>query len=150
MLTADGYHWEPQSLNSSKQFIRSPPVKPRKSPRDDHSMRTSSPRVVSGQSSHSQRPIKAIIRRIKCNQCDYESYCVSNFRRNLKIHSGENSNKSMWCILSYWQFEDSFEYTQWRIVKQMQSVWLYILRGRQLEETFENTQWRKVKQMLSV
>ena len=76
----------------------------------------------------------------QCNQCDYESSCESNFRRHLKIHTGEKSNKCNQCNYAssrIWQFEDSFENTQWRKVKQMQSVWLYILRGRQLEKTFE-------------
>ena len=51
------------------------------------------------------------------------------------------------CILSGKQFEDTFEETQWRKVKQMQPVWLCILWSKFIAETFENPQWRKVEQM---
>ena len=52
----------------------------------------------------------------------------------------------MWlCIFSCRQFEDTFENTHRRKVKQMQPMWLFILSGRQFEETFKNAQWRKVK-----
>ena len=51
------------------------------------------------------------------------------------------------CILLCNRFEETFENTQWRKVKQMQPVSLCILWCRQFEETFENPQWRKVKQM---
>ena len=51
------------------------------------------------------------------------------------------------CILWPKQFEDSFENPQWRKIKQMQPMWLCIFTGRRFEETFENTQWRKAKQM---
>ena len=50
------------------------------------------------------------------------------------------------CMLSYRQFEDTFENTQWRKVKQMQTVQSCIFRFKQFEETFEKTQWRKIDQ----
>ena len=54
----------------------------------------------------------------------------------------------MWfCILSFKQFEDTFENTQWRKAKQVQPMQLCIHSGRQFEDTFENTQWRKATQM---
>ena len=57
----------------------------------------------------------------------------------------------MWlCLFSGRPFEDTFEHAQWRKVEQMQQVWFYVLSGRQFEETFENPQWRKVKQMQPV
>ena len=57
----------------------------------------------------------------------------------------------MWlCLLSCRPFEDTFENTQWREVKQMQPMWLCLFSGRRFEETFENTQWGKVKQMQPV
>ena len=54
------------------------------------------------------------------------------------------------CILSDRPFEDTFEKSQWRKVKQMQPVWLCIHSSRRFEETFENSQWGKVKQMQPV
>ena len=54
----------------------------------------------------------------------------------------------MWlCILKGMPFEDTHENAQWRKVKQTQPMWLCILSGRQFEETHENAQWGKVKQM---
>ena len=86
----------------------------------------------------------------KCNQCDFASSQAGNLRRHLKTHSGEKSNQCISVITNplvkaisgdihtgeksnkcnqcnyassrIWQFEDSFENTQWRKVKQMQSV----------------------------
>ena len=61
----------------------------------------------------------------KCNQCDYAGSGPSYLRSHFKIHSGEKSNKCNQCDYAsscIWQFEDSFENTQWRKVKQMQSV----------------------------
>ena len=50
----------------------------------------------------------------------------------------------MWlCLVSSKQFEDTFKNAQWRKVKQMRPMWLWML----VEDTFENTQWRKFKQM---
>ena len=50
----------------------------------------------------------------------------------------------MWLfILSCRPFEDTFEITQRRKVKQMQPMWLYLLWGRHVEDTFKNTQWRQ-------
>ena len=54
----------------------------------------------------------------------------------------------MWlCIFLCKRFEDTFEYTQWRKIKQMQPMWLCLFSGKSFEDTFENTQWRKIKQM---
>ena len=47
-------------------------------------------------------------------------------------------------------FEETFDKTQWRKVKQVQPVWLCILSCKQFEGTFENAQWRKAKQMQQV
>ena len=44
------------------------------------------------------------------------------------------------------QFEDPFENTQWRKVKQMQPVQLCILLCKRFEDPFEDAQWEKVKQ----
>ena len=60
----------------------------------------------------------------QCNQCDYATSRAGDLRTYLKI--------------------------QWGKVKQMQSMWLCILSGRQFGDTFDNTQWRKAKQMQSV
>ena len=50
----------------------------------------------------------------------------------------------MWlCILSGRWFEETFENTQWRKVKQMQPMWLCLFSGRPFEDTFENAQWKK-------
>ena len=57
----------------------------------------------------------------KCKLCDYASSQASNLRIHLKTHSGEKPNKCNQCD--------------------------YASSGRRFEETFENTQWRKVKQM---
>ena len=45
------------------------------------------------------------------------------------------------------QFEAALENAHWRKAKQMQSMQLCILFGKQFEDTFENTQRRKSKQM---
>ena len=57
-----------ESLRVWTAVIRSPPVRPRKSPRDDHSMRTSSPRVVS----------RAIFSLATSNQGNYPPYQMWN------------------------------------------------------------------------
>ena len=54
------------------------------------------------------------------NQCDFESSRAGNLRALLKTHSGEKSNKCNQCEQCK-QFEETFENTQWRKVKQMQS-----------------------------
>ena len=56
------------------------------------------------------------------------------------------------CLCMFWgqQFDDTFENTQWRKVKQMQPMWLCLLWSKIFKSTFENTQWRKVKQMQPV
>ena len=45
------------------------------------------------------------------------------------------------CILSFRCFEDAFEYTQWRKVKNATNVTMHPLR----QETFENTRWRQIR-----
>ena len=49
---------------------------------------------------------------------------------------------------THWKWKNPEE-RDWRCreVQQMQPMWLCILLCRQFEDTFENTQWRKVKQM---
>ena len=47
------------------------------------------------------------------------------------------------CIFSCRPFEDTFESTRWRKLKQMQPMWFYILSGRRFDEKFENAKWRK-------
>ena len=108
----------------------------------------------------------------KCSQCDYACYDKSALRSQLKTHSGDSPNKCNQCdyasvleetferterekankcsqcnLFSGKPFEDTFENTQWRKVKQMQSMRLRILQGRPFEVTYENAQWRKIKQM---
>ena len=66
----------------------------------------------------------------------------------------------MWlCILSGRRFKDTCENTQWRKVKQMQSMRLCILSGKQFEDTFDNakfewtlaqSQQRKANQFLNI
>ena len=64
----------------------------------------------------------------KCNQCNYASSLKSSLKRHFKTHTGEKSIKcnqcchQMVCILLRTPFEDTFENTQWRKVKQMQSM----------------------------
>ena len=60
----------------------------------------------------------------KCNQCDYASSQASNLMRHLKTHSGEKSNKCNQCDFasSCKRFEDTFENTQWKKIKQVQSL----------------------------
>ena len=54
----------------------------------------------------------------------------------------------MWlCILKGRPFEETYEIAQWRQVKQMQPMWLCFFSGRPFEDTFENAQWGKLKQM---
>ena len=48
----------------------------------------------------------------KCNQCDFASSQASNLRRHFKTHSGG-------CR----RFEEAFENTLWRKVKQMQQFY---------------------------
>ena len=45
------------------------------------------------------------------------------------------------------QFEETFENTQWRKVKQKQTMPLCLISGKPFEEIFENAHWGKVKQM---
>ena len=56
----------------------------------------------------------------KCNQCDYASSYVFSLRTHLKTHSEEKSNKCD--FITGIPFEDTFENTQWRKVKQMQPM----------------------------
>ena len=81
----------------------------------------------------------------KWTQCKYVSSREEYMRTHLKTHS----YSQLVGLCMFWSkcFEDTFESTQWRKVKQMQPMWLCILLGRPFEETFENTQRRKVKQM---
>ena len=60
----------------------------------------------------------------KCNQYDYASSDAGDLRKHLKTHSGEKSKKCNLCdcFFSGSSFEDTFENTQWRKVKQMQSM----------------------------
>ena len=59
----------------------------------------------------------------KCNQCDYASSRTRNLRTHLKTHSEEKSNKCNQCnFIAGIPFEDTFENTQWRKVKQMQPM----------------------------
>ena len=51
------------------------------------------------------------------------------------------------CLFSGRRFEETFDNSQWRKVKQMQQMRLCLFSGRRFEETFENSQRRKVKQM---
>ena len=56
----------------------------------------------------------------KCNHCDYASSHVFSLRTHLKTHSEEKSNKCNQCnFIVGIPFEDTFENTQWRKVKQM-------------------------------
>ena len=56
--------------------------------------------------------------------------------------------QTMWlCNFSCRQFEDTFEKSKWRKVKQMQPMWLCLFSGRRFEDTFQKAQRRKVKQM---
>ena len=85
----------------------------------------------------------------------------SSSRHNLKMHMIAQAQalpmqtlktfvlkQTMWlCNFSCRQFEDTFEKSKWRKVKQMQPMWLCLFTGRQFEDIFENTQWIKVKQM---
>ena len=54
----------------------------------------------------------------------------------------------MWLCMFWPKFiEKTYENSQWRKAKQMQSMWLRILLRKRFEDTFENTHWRKAKQM---
>ena len=68
----------------------------------------------------------------KCNQCDFASSQANSLRRHLKTHSGEKWNKcnqyDFFTVTIKW-FEETFVNAHWRKVKQMQSMWLCILRG---------------------
>ena len=81
----------------------------------------------------------------KCNQCDYASSHVFSLRTHLKTHSEEKSNKCD--FIAGIPFEDTFENTQWRKVKQMQPMWLCLLWPKCVKDTSENTHRRKAKQM---
>ena len=48
------------------------------------------------------------------------------------------------CFLSGRWFEEAFDNTQRRKVKQMQAVWLCIIPGRQFLGTLEKAWWRKI------
>ena len=84
----------------------------------------------------------------KCNQCDSTFSQASNLRTHLKIHSGEKTNKCNQC--DYACSEPSHLKTRSGENKKMQPMRLCILLCKRFEETFENTQWRKVKQMQPV
>ena len=60
----------------------------------------------------------------KCNQCEYASSQACNLRKHLKIHSGEKYKKCNQCncIFSGRPFEETFENSQWRKVKQTQPM----------------------------
>ena len=50
----------------------------------------------------------------------------------------------MWlCMLTGRWIEDTFENTQWRKAKQVQTMWICILTSRPFEETFENARRKK-------
>ena len=94
----------------------------------------------------------------KCNQCDYASSHTVNLRAHLKTHSGEKSNKcnqcNYACILSYGQFEDTFENENLSLKdnnaiksNKCSQCDFGILLCKLFVDTFENTQWRKGKQM---
>ena len=114
-----------------------------------------------------EKKINNVIKTHKCNnQCDYASSHACNLRRHLKTHIGEQSNKCNQCdyasshtdhlrthlktntnVTLHPLRKKTFKNATWRKVKQLQSMWICILLGRQFEETFENAQWRKVQQM---
>ena len=86
----------------------------------------------------------------KCNQCDYASSRADVLRTLLKAHNGEKSNKCNQCDFApslrtrlkthsggCRRFEEA-ENTQWRKVKQMQPVLLWIISCRQFKETLKN------------
>ena len=60
----------------------------------------------------------------KCNQCDYASSHVFSLRTHLKTRSEEKSNECNQCnFIAGIPFEDTFENTQWRKVKQDHQRW---------------------------
>ena len=100
----------------------------------------------------------------KCNQCDYASSRADVLRTLLKAHNGEKSNKCNQCDFApslrtrlkthsggCRRFEEA-ENTQWRKVKQMQPVLLWIISCRQFKETLKNVwtllRWRKRVQLM--
>ena len=97
-------------------------------------------------------------------QCDYASSRADVLRTLLKAHNGEKSNKCNQCDFApslrtrlkthsggCRRFEEA-ENTQWRKVKQMQPVLLWIISCRQFKETLENVwiilRWRKRVQLM--
>ena len=100
----------------------------------------------------------------KCNQCDYASSQADVLRTLLKAHNGEKSNKCNQCDFApslrtrlkthsggCRRFEEA-ENTQWRKVKQMQPVLLWIISCMQFKETLKNVwtilRWRKRMQLM--
>ena len=72
----------------------------------------------------------------KCDQCDFASSQAGNLRRHLKTHSGEKSNQCNQC-----DFAPSY-------ASALRTHFKTHSGGcRRFEEAFENTLWRKVKQM---
>ena len=68
---------------------------------------------------------------------------VTSSLDSLRMHfkRQKKSNECSQCdFISSQEFEDTFENTQWRKVKQMQHVWLSIYSGRQFENAFESSQ----------
>ena len=63
----------------------------------------------------------------KCNLCDFAPSKAGSLRRHFKTHSGEKTNKCNQC-----------DYVSSRDHRQVR---------RRFEDAFENTRWRKVKQM---
>ena len=87
-----------------------------------------------------------VIKINKCYQCDYASSHAGILRRHLKTHSGEKSNKCNQCNFASAQASDLRRHLKIHGEKSNKCI----LSSRQFEETFENTQWRKVKQMQPV
>ena len=89
--------------------------------------------------------------------CKYKNPKENNWQCHYtkqKMHIGNaqwrkvKQMQPMWlCILKGRPFEETHESTHWRKVEQMQLMWLCFLSGKQFEDTHENAQWIKVKQM---
>ena len=82
--------------------------------------------------------------------CMLWSKCFEDTFENTQCKKVKQMQPVWVCILSDRRFEETYENTQWREVKQMHPMWLCILWGRQFEDTFKNAQWRKTKGSFTV